>query len=142
VAAARGSSDVSPCLFRRARNPFKVETAGSNPAGVTIALGNASTWFSSPRPGLAEASAYPSRDASASAALGAARTRSLARFMHEDTRWTPKAAAVDSGGTVWALDMPTRRRFAQGASDCHPRALRKDGAVGLDIETSPGVDQA
>jgi quinol monooxygenase YgiN len=66
----------------------------------------------------------------------------LARFMHEDTRWTPKAAAVDSGGTVWALDMPTRRRFAQGASDCHPRALRKDGAVGLDIETSPGVDQA
>ena len=38
--------------------------------------------------------------------------------------------------------MPTRRGFAQAASDWQSGALRKDGAVGLDIETSPGGDQA
>jgi hypothetical protein len=61
--------------------------------------------------------------------------------MREDTRSTPKAAAIDAGAIVRALDMPTRRGFAQAASDWQSGALRKDGAVGLDIETSPGVDQ-
>jgi hypothetical protein len=66
----------------------------------------------------------------------------LARFMREDTRSTPKAAAIDAGAIVRALDMPTRRGFGQAASDWQSRAHRNHGAVGLDIETSPGVDQA
>jgi hypothetical protein len=65
----------------------------------------------------------------------------LARFMREDTRSTPKAAAIDVGAIGSALDMPTRRGFAQAASDWQRSALRNQGAVGLDIETSPGGEQ-
>jgi hypothetical protein len=66
----------------------------------------------------------------------------LARIMREDTRSTPKATPIDAEATVRALDMPTRRRFAQGASDCLGGALSGDGALGLDIDTAPGVEQA
>jgi hypothetical protein len=40
----------------------------------------------------------------------------LARFMREDTRSTPEAAAIDSGATIWAHHMPPGRPFVQGAS--------------------------
>jgi hypothetical protein len=38
--------------------------------------------------------------------------------------------------------MPTRQELAQGASDWQSGALRDNGEVGLDIDTSPGIDQA
>jgi hypothetical protein len=62
--------------------------------------------------------------------------------MREDTRSTPKAAAIDAGAIVRALDMPTRRELAQVASEWQRSALRNHGAVGLAIETAPGVEQA
>jgi hypothetical protein len=57
-------------------------------------------------------------------------------------RSTPTAAAIDSGATVRARDITTRRRCAQGATNCHAGALRKEGAVGLDIDTSSEIDRA
>jgi hypothetical protein len=65
-------------------------------------------------------------------------TTALALHSTEDTRSTPRAAAIDAGAIVRALDMPTRRGFAQAARDWQSSALRNHGAVGLDIETSPG----
>jgi lipopolysaccharide transport system ATP-binding protein len=40
----------------------------------------------------------------------------LARFMRDDTRSTPEAAAIDSGATIGAHHMPPGRPFVQGAS--------------------------
>jgi hypothetical protein len=62
--------------------------------------------------------------------------------MREDRHSTPKAAAVDAGATIRALDMPTRRRFVPGATGWHGGAQRRNGAVGLDIDTAPVVGQA
>jgi hypothetical protein len=66
----------------------------------------------------------------------------LACFMREGTRSTPRGAAIGDGAIVRALDMPTRRGLAQRASDWQSGAFRNNGEVGLDIDTSPGIDQA
>jgi len=66
----------------------------------------------------------------------------LARFMREDTRSTPKVAAIDARAPVRALSMPTRRGFAQSASDGQAGPLREEDAGGLDIDTAAGINQA